>query len=54
MSNNIVKTVLSVLILVFLFIIAINILKFALHILVPLAIMIIAAYIVYKFVESKR
>lgn len=52
--NNIIKTVLTVAAVIILFIVALKILKFALAVLLPLAVIIIAAYIVYKLFSRKR
>ena len=53
-NNNIIRTIITVGILILLFIIAVSILQFAIRTLLPIAIIIIAAYIVYMVVTGKR
>lgn len=54
MNNNIVKTIITVAVLVVLFAAAISLLKFAIRVLLPIAIIVIAAYIIYMIVSGKR
>lgn len=54
MKNNVLKTIITAGILLVLFIIAVKILKFAIGVLLPLAIIIVAAYIIYSLVSKKR
>jgi len=53
-NNNIIRTIITVGILILLFIIAVSILRFAIRTLLPIAIIIIAAYIVYMVVTGKK
>ena len=53
-NNNIIRTIITVGILILLFIIAVSILRFAIKTLLPIAIIIIAAYIVYMVVTGKK
>lgn len=54
MNNNNLKTILTVIILILLFAVAMSILKWLVRILLPLAIIIIAIYLVYRFISGKR
>ena len=54
MISNILKTILTVFVLIVLFVIALKILRIAFAILLPIAIIVIAGYIVYMFVKGKR
>jgi protein-S-isoprenylcysteine O-methyltransferase Ste14 len=53
-NNNIIKSVIMVGILILLFIVAVSLLKFAIRTLLPIAIIIIAAYIVYMVITGKK
>ncbi|MEG6611816.1 hypothetical protein V6C42_02995 [Pseudoclostridium thermosuccinogenes] len=53
-NNNIIKSVITVGILILLFIVAVSLLKFAIRTLLPIAIIIIAAYIVYMVITGKK
>lgn len=54
MSNNSIKMLFSAAVIVILFVIAIKILNFAITVLLPIAIIIIAAYILYIMVLKGR
>jgi hypothetical protein len=54
MNNGLLKNVITVGILIVLFIVAIKVLSFAFSVLLPLAIIVVAAYIVYSFVTRRR
>ena len=54
MSNNTIKTILTVIVLILLFGVAMSILRWLINILLPLSIIVIAAYIVYRMVTGRR
>ncbi|MCX7709004.1 MAG: hypothetical protein N2484_04070 [Clostridia bacterium] len=54
MNNHTLKTIMSVGILIIAFFIALSVLKWAVRILLPIAIIIIAAYIVYRVFSGRR
>ncbi len=53
MRNDTVKTIISVVIFLVLLVIVIKLLNFAVKILFPIAVIIIAAYIIYMLVRKK-
>jgi hypothetical protein len=54
MNNNNLKTILTVIVIILLFAVAMSILKWLVRVLLPLALVVIAAYIVYRFVSGRK
>lgn len=53
MNSHALRTIITLGIMIFVFVIAISVLSWAVRVLVPLALVIIAAYIVYRVVTRK-
>lgn len=54
MNQNTLKTILTVAALIFVFGIAMSILKWLIGLLLPISIVVIAAYIIYKFAKRSK
>lgn len=54
MNNNTLKTILTVIVLILLFGVAMSILRWLIGILLPISIVVVAAYIIYKVVTGRR
>ncbi len=54
MNNNTIRTIFTAAIIVFIFAIAIKILSSAIRFLLPIAIIIIAGYIIYSLITGRR
>jgi Flp pilus assembly protein TadB len=50
--NDIFKKIITVIVMIFLFIVAINIVGFVLKLLLPLAVIVIAGYIVFRLINK--
>ena len=54
MNRNTLKIIISAAVLIFLFLVALSIIKIAVRVLLPIAILVIAGYIIYMLVTKKR
>jgi hypothetical protein len=54
MGNNIFKSIVTYAIILVLIVIAWKVLKFAIAVVLPIAIVVIIAYVIYSFVTKKR